>query len=118
MAESVLFHMMSFVALFAAFFVVLARQPIVSVLSLIVVFFNGAGLLILLDAEFLGVLLIIVYVGAIAVLFLFMVMMVGGADSSAVPRGGRFHGMPLAVFVAFCVVFRIGSVWRVVCPSG
>ena len=79
MAESVLFHMMSFVALFAAFFVVLARQPIVSVLSLIVVFFNGAGLLILLDAEFLGVLLIIVYVGAIAVLFLFMVMMVGGA---------------------------------------
>ncbi|MBC6444435.1 MAG: NADH-quinone oxidoreductase subunit J [Alphaproteobacteria bacterium GM202ARS2] len=106
MAVSVLFYIMSFVALVAALAVVLVREPVTSVLSLIVVFFNGAGLLILLNAEFLAVLLVIVYVGAIAVLFLFMVMMVGGASESA-QRGQRYHALPLALLVAVVLLVEL-----------
>ena len=106
MAASVLFYIMSFVALVAALSVVLAREPVSSVLSLIVVFFNGAGLLILLNAEFLAVLLVIVYVGAIAVLFLFMVMMVGGRPERA-QRVQRYHALPLALLVAFLLLVEL-----------
>ena len=115
MAASVLFYIMSFVALVAALSVVLAREPVSSVLSLIVVFFNGAGLLILLNAEFLAVLLVIVYVGAIAVLFLFMVMMVGGRPERGQgvqrvqrgQRGQRYHALPLALLVAFLLLVEL-----------
>ena len=112
MAASVLFYIMSFVALVAALSVVLAREPVSSVLSLIVVFFNGAGLLILLNAEFLAVLLVIVYVGAIAVLFLFMVMMVGGRPERAQraqrgQRAQRYHALPLALLVACLLLVEL-----------
>ena len=59
----------------AGLFVVLARNPVHSVLWLILAFFSAAGLMVLLGAEFIAMLLIIVYVGAVAVLFLFVVMM-------------------------------------------
>ena len=73
--ELTLFYFFSGVALFSAIMVISARNPVHSVLFLILVFCNSAGLLILLEAEFLALIFIVVYVGAIAVLFLFVVMM-------------------------------------------
>ena len=69
------FYIFAAVAVAAAFMVVAARNPVHSVLWLILVFVNGAGLFLLLGAEFLAMILIVVYVGAVAVLFLFVVMM-------------------------------------------
>ena len=63
------------ITLFSALFVVLSRNPVHSVLWLILTFFGASGLFILLGAEFLALILMIVYVGAVAVLFMFVVMM-------------------------------------------
>jgi len=73
--ELTLFYFFSGVALFSAIMVISARNPVHSVLFLILAFFNAAGLLILMEMEFLSLIFIVVYVGAIAVLFLFVVMM-------------------------------------------
>ncbi|CAO5680680.1 MAG: NADH-quinone oxidoreductase subunit J [Holosporales bacterium] len=75
MIPDLLFYGFSFALLMAALFVIFAKNPIVSVLSLILAFFYAAGLFILLEAEYLAFSLIIVYVGAVAVLFLFAVML-------------------------------------------
>jgi len=69
------FYLLAFVAIAAALMVVAARNPVHSVMYLITVFFSAAGLFILMGAEFLALLLVMVYVGAVAVLFLFVVMM-------------------------------------------
>jgi NADH-quinone oxidoreductase subunit J len=69
------FYLFSAVMIGAAFMVISARNPVHSVLFLILAFFNAAGLFILLGAEFLAMILVVVYVGAVAVLFLFVVMM-------------------------------------------
>ncbi|MBL8557509.1 MAG: NADH-quinone oxidoreductase subunit J [Hyphomonadaceae bacterium] len=73
--EAIAFYLLAGVAVLSAFAVVAARNPVHSVLFLILTFFNAAGLFVLLGAEFLAMLLIVVYVGAVAVLFLFVVMM-------------------------------------------
>jgi NADH-quinone oxidoreductase subunit J len=70
-----IFYIFSFLLLIAAFAVILARNPIYSVLWLIFSFFCAAGIFILQGAEFLAMLLVIVYVGAVATLFLFVIMM-------------------------------------------
>ena len=95
--ELALFYFFSGIALFSAIMVISARNPVHSVLFLILVFCNSAGLLILLEAEFLALLFIVVYVGAIAVLFLFVVMMLNvseqkqswfiGQKSTHIPSG-------------------------------
>lgn len=69
------FYLFAFVTIASGFLVISARNPVHSVLWLILAFFSSAGLFVLLGAEFLAMLLIIVYVGAVAVLFLFVVMM-------------------------------------------
>lgn len=69
------FYILAAVVTFSALFVVAARNPVHSVLWLICAFFTSAGLLVLIGAEFLAMLLVVVYVGAVAVLFLFVVMM-------------------------------------------
>ena len=69
------FYLFSTVAVAAAVMVIVSRNPVHSVLFLILTFFNGAGLFVLLGAEFLAMILVVVYVGAVAVLFLFVVMM-------------------------------------------
>ena len=74
-AESAFFYLFSAVTVAAAFMVIAAKNPVHSVLFLILAFFNAAGLFILLGAEFLAMILVVVYVGAVAVLFLFVVMM-------------------------------------------
>ena len=69
------FYLFSAVAVAAGVMVISARNPVHSVLFLILAFFNGAGLFVLIGAEFLAMVLVVVYVGAVAVLFLFVVMM-------------------------------------------
>jgi NADH-quinone oxidoreductase subunit J len=75
MVEAIAFYVLAFVAIASALAVVSVRNPVHSVLFLILTFFNAAGLFVLLGAEFLAMLLVVVYVGAVAVLFLFVVMM-------------------------------------------
>ncbi len=70
-----LFYLLAGIALISSIMVISARNPVHSVLFLILAFFNAAGLLILMEMEFLSLIFIVVYVGAIAVLFLFVVMM-------------------------------------------
>jgi NADH-quinone oxidoreductase subunit J len=73
--EAVFFYLFAFVAVAAGFMVISARNPVHSVLWLILTFFNAAALFLLTGAEFLAMILLVVYVGAVAVLFLFVVMM-------------------------------------------
>jgi NADH-quinone oxidoreductase subunit J len=75
MTVTVFFYLFSTLAVASAMMVILARNPVHSVLFLILCFFNAAGLFILMGAEFLAMILVVVYVGAVAVLFLFVVMM-------------------------------------------
>jgi len=80
------FYIFAFVMLVSAIMVIAARNPVVSVLFLILAFFNAAGLFLLSGAEFLAMILLIVYVGAVAVLFLFVVMMLD-VDFAALKQG-------------------------------
>lgn len=75
MVEALLFYMFSAILIASALAVISAKNPVHSVLFLILAFFNAAGLFVMLGAEFLAMLIVIVYVGAVAVLFLFVVMM-------------------------------------------
>ena len=75
MLVTLTFYLLAFVAISAALMVVMSRNPVHSVMFLIVTFFSAAGLFLLMGAEFLALLLVMVYVGAVAVLFLFVVMM-------------------------------------------
>ena len=84
--EAVFFYLFAFVAVAAGFMVISARNPVHSVLFLILTFVNAAGLFMLTGAEFLAMILLIVYVGAVAVLFLFVVMMLD-VDFAEFKRG-------------------------------
>ncbi|MES1196993.1 MAG: NADH-quinone oxidoreductase subunit J [Pseudomonadota bacterium] len=75
MLAAIAWWVLAIIAIASAFGVILARNPVHSVLFLILTFFTSAGLFVLLGAEFLAMLLVVVYVGAVAVLFLFVVMM-------------------------------------------
>ena len=104
------FYLFSVLAVASAAMVIIAKNPVHAVLFLILTFFNAAGLFILLGAEFLAMLLIIVYVGAVAVLFLFVVMMldVDFAELKAgfvknAPAGLLVGGVVLAELIALFV---------------
>ena len=84
--EAFFFYLFAFVAIAAAFMVIAARNPVHSVLFLILTFFNAAALFLLTGAEFLAMILLVVYVGAVAVLFLFVVMMLD-VDFAELKRG-------------------------------
>jgi NADH-quinone oxidoreductase subunit J len=73
--QAIFFYIFAIVTVASAFMVISSRNPVYSVLFLILAFFNAAGLFVLLGAEFLAMILVVVYVGAVAVLFLFVVMM-------------------------------------------
>lgn len=109
MLATLAFWAFSGVAIASAFMVVIARNPVRSVLFLILAFFSAAGLFVLLGAEFLAMLLIVVYVGAVAVLFLFVVMMLDidfaelkQGFLSYLPLGGAF-ALVLAALLAMTV---------------
>ena len=74
-AAAAFFYLFASVAIASAFMVITSRNPVASVLFLILAFVNAAGLFVLMGAEFLAMILVVVYVGAVAVLFLFVVMM-------------------------------------------
>src|SRR6516165_9241818 len=94
---SLFFYLFSGVLIGAAFMVISTRNPVHSVLFLILAFFNAAGLFVLLGAEFLAMILVVVYVGAVAVLFLFVVMMLD-VDFAEL-RSGFTKYLPIALVV-------------------
>ena len=98
MTAAAAFYLFAFILLTSGFLVITSKNPVHSVLWLITCFFNAAGLFILLGAEFLAMLLVIVYVGAVAVLFLFVVMMLD-IDFPALRRG-TLKNLPLGLLVA------------------
>ncbi len=89
------FYLFAFLVIASAVLVITARNPVHSVLWLIVAFFNAAGLMVLVGAEFIAMLLVIVYVGAVAVLFLFVVMMLD--IDFAELRAGFVKNFPLGI---------------------
>ena len=103
LVASVFFYVFATIAVASAFMVIAAKNPVHSVLFLILTFVNAAGLFILLGAEFLAMMLIVVYVGAVAVLFLFVVMML---DVDFVElRQGFLQYLPIGALVG--VVFLV-----------
>ncbi|HXQ15909.1 MAG TPA: NADH-quinone oxidoreductase subunit J [Caulobacteraceae bacterium] len=96
--QAIAFYLLATMMIVCALAVVMARNPVHSVLFLIAAFFSAAGLFVLLGAEFLAMLLVIVYVGAVAVLFLFVVMMLD-VDFSALKEGFARY-LPLGGLVA------------------
>ncbi len=102
------FYLFSAVMIASAFMVISARNPVYSVLFLILAFFNAAGLFILLGAEFLAMILVVVYVGAVAVLFLFVVMMLD-VDFTEFKQGFLQY-LPLGASLGFAVLIEIALV--------
>ncbi|XBQ15600.1 MAG: NADH-quinone oxidoreductase subunit J [Oceanicaulis sp.] len=112
MLQAAAFYILSAVAVLSAFMVVAARNPVRAVLFLILAFFAAAGLFVLLGAEFLAMILVIVYVGAVAVLFLFVVMMLD-IDFAALKAGFSTYA-PLGGLVALAlaaILAMTGFAW-------
>ena len=114
--QAIAFYLLAAVTLVAGLCVVSARSPVHSVLFLILAFFSAAGLFVLLGAEFLAMLLVAVYVGAVAVLFLFVVMMLD-VDFTAL-RQGFARYMPLGAGVAGILAFEMILVSTAVATGG
>src|SRR5437899_3816653 len=113
--QAILFYIFGTVAVACGVLVVSARNPVHSVLFLILAFFNAAALFLLIGAEFLAMILVIVYVGAVAVLFLFVVMMLN-IDFVELRRGfvrylpiGAAIGAVLLIELFFLFFGRIGA---------
>lgn len=108
MLAAIAFYVLAAVAVVSAFAVIAARNPVHSVLFLILTFFTSAGLFVLLGAEFLAMLLVVVYVGAVAVLFLFVVMMLD-VDFAELKQGFLSY-MPIAALVALALLGELALV--------
>ena len=102
---SLFFYLFSSVIVVSALMVVISRNPVHSVLFLILTFFNSSALFVLMGAEFLAMLLLVVYVGAVAVLFLFIVMMLN-IDFLTL-RKGMSKNAPIGVIVGLILFFEI-----------
>ncbi|MDF2638518.1 MAG: NADH:ubiquinone oxidoreductase subunit [Novosphingobium lindaniclasticum] len=98
MIQTIAFYLFAVLTIASAAATILSRNPVHSVLFLILAFFNAAGLMVLTGAEFIAMLLVIVYVGAVAVLFLFVVMMLD--IDFAELRAGFVKNFPLGMLVA------------------
>ena len=105
MFADLIFYVFAAVLLLSAMGVVVARNPIFSVLFLILCFFNCAGLFVLLGAEFLGLLLVLVYVGAIAVMFLFVLMTID--IDFAMLKEGTASYLPVGLLVGGLMVTEL-----------
>lgn len=114
--QAIAFYLLATVTLVAGVCVVSARSPVHSVLFLILAFFSAAGLFVMLGAEFLAMLLVVVYVGAVAVLFLFVVMMLDVDFASL--RQGFARYMPLGAGVAGILAFEMILVSTAVANGG
>jgi NADH-quinone oxidoreductase subunit J len=99
------FYLFAAITVGAGLMVILARNPVHAVLYLILAFFNSAGLFVLLGAEFLAMILVVVYVGAVAVLFLFVVMMLD-VDFAAL-RAGFIRNAPLGALIGLILFVEL-----------
>ena len=99
------FYLFATLTIASAVAVIFARNPVHSVLWLIVAFFNAAGLMLLVGAEFIAMLVVIVYVGAVAVLFLFVVMMLDIDFASL--RSGFTRNLPFGMIIALVLLAEI-----------
>ena len=99
------FYVFSAVAIASAVMVVASRNPVHAVMFLILVFFNASGLFMLAGAEFLALILIVVYVGAVAVLFLFVVMMLDVDFASL--RSGMLQYAPIGIVVGVVLLLEL-----------
>ena len=124
MIQALAFYLFATLVIASGAFTILARNPVHSVLWLIMAFFNGAGLMVLVGAEFIAMLLVIVYVGAVAVLFLFVVMMLD--IDFAELRAGFIKNFPLGMLLALVLLaelvlgvgaYRVGAL-RLGAPDG
>ena len=116
---SLFFYLFSVVACAAAVMVISSRNPVHSVLFLILTFFNAAGLFILAGAEFLALILVVVYVGAVAVLFLFVVMMLD-VDFTELRRGALSYlpiGGAIGMILLVELVLVLGT-WNFASDTG
>src|SRR5438105_1370218 len=107
--QAVMFYLFAVVAVASGVMVVASRNPVHSVLFLILAFFNSAGLFVLLGAEFLAMILVIVYVGAVAVLFLFVVMMLD--IDFAELRSGFMRYLPIGALIGLVLLGEFGFVF-------
>lgn len=108
------FYLFAGILVLSALMVITARNPVHSVLFLILSFFNAAGLFVLLGAEFVGMILVIVYVGAVAVLFLFVVMMLDISFSDL--RKGAMQYVPIGLVIGGVLLselYFLFSAWNV-----
>lgn len=113
MIALIAFYLFATVTIASAVAVIFARNPVHSVLWLILAFFNAAGLMLLVGAEFIALILVIVYVGAVAVLFLFVVMMLN-IDFGTL-RSGFTRNLPFGLMVALVLLAEIilaVSAWK------
>lgn len=105
MIATLAFYLFATLTIASALAVIFARNPVHSVLWLIVAFFNAAGLMLLVGAEFIAMLVVIVYVGAVAVLFLFVVMMLD-IDFAQLRRGFTAN-LPFGIIIALVLLAEI-----------
>ena len=103
--QTLAFYLFSAVTVFAAVMVISSKNPVHSVLFLILAFFNSAGLFVLLGAEFLAMILVVVYVGAVAVLFMFVVMMLD--INIAELKHGFLQYLPLGGVVGLILLLEL-----------
>ena len=105
MIQAIAFYVFAGIIIASAIMVVSAKNPVHSVLFLILAFFNGAGLFVLVGAEFLAMIMVIVYVGAVAVLFMFVVMML---DINFVElRQGFLQYLPIGLLVGLILLVEL-----------
>lgn len=107
--QAAAFYLFAGVLIVSALMVISARNPVHSVLFLILAFFNAAGLFVLLGAEFIGLILVIVYVGAVAVLFLFVVMMLDINFSDL--RKGAMQYVPVGLLVGVILLSELMMIY-------
>src|SRR4249919_1090087 len=105
MIAALFFYLFASICVASAFMVIAARNPVHSVLYLILAFVNAAGLFVMMGAEFLAMILIVVYVGAVAVLFLFVIMMLD-VDFSEL-REGFLEYMPIGLVIGGVFLFEL-----------
>jgi NADH-quinone oxidoreductase subunit J len=105
MIQTFAFYLFALLVIASGVFTITARNPVHSVLWLILAFFNAAGLMVLVGAEFIAMLLVIVYVGAVAVLFLFVVMMLN--IDFAEMRAGFIKNFPLGIAIALVLLAEL-----------
>lgn len=108
MVAAIMFYILAMVLVGSAVMVVFSKNPVHSVLFLILAFFNAAGLFILLGAEFVAMILVIVYVGAVAVMFLFVVMMLD-INFTELRKGVQDY-LPIGLLIGFVLLVEMALI--------